>query len=144
MKLLMLLIIFFLGACSNVKPNDPSKINLFKQAEDSYKRGMLTEAEASYLKLTKLSPGVTDAWTKLGNIYVRTGQLDAAVTMYDKCLEVDPKETRCWNNLALTRIKQSMETLKKGLSQVEPNSDEYYRLDGLYNSLAAIIMVKGQ
>jgi Tfp pilus assembly protein PilF len=143
-RIFFLVVLFCLMACSTNPSKSSAIINLFQEADEFYKKGLLTEAEASYLKLTKISPDVTDAWVKLGNIYVRTGQLDAAVTMYEKCLDVDQKEARCWNNMALTRVKQAMETLRRGQVQVEKNSDEYYALEKLYNNLAQVVMVKEQ
>lgn len=143
-RIYFLVVILCLTACSTSQSKSSATINLFQEAEEYYKKGLLTEAEASYLKLTKISPDVTDSWVKLGNIYVRTGQLDAAVTMYEKCLEADQKEARCWNNMALTRVKQAMETLRRGQVQIEKNSDEYYALERLYNNLAQVVMVKEQ
>jgi tetratricopeptide (TPR) repeat protein len=143
-KLGLLIIFSCLVSCATAGSKSSATIDLFKQAEEYYKKGLLTEAEASYLKLVKVSPGVTDAWVKLGNIYVRTGQLDAAVTMYEKCLHVDQKEARCWNNLALARVKQAMETLRQGQGQIELNSDEYYALERLYKKLTEVVMIKEQ
>lgn len=141
-RLILVIVSVFLVSCAATGSKSSVTVGLFKQAEDHYKNGLLTEAEASYLKLVKVSPGVTDAWVKLGNIYIRTGQLDAAVTMYEKCLHVDQKEARCWNNLALARVKQSMETLRQGQRQIELNSDEHYALERLYKKLAEVVTIK--
>lgn len=132
-----------LSGCASTKTSESTAtINLFKKAERSYMQGLLSEAEADYIKLSKIAPDVSEVWVKLGNIYVRTGYLDAAIRMYKRCLEIDPKETRCWNNMALARVKQAMETLEAGAKSMEPNSDDYYVLNELHAKLVEVIAVK--
>lgn len=142
MKVLMIILSIFLLSCATATKGSGETVQLFKQAEDYYQKGLLSEAEASYLKLSKLSPNVSEVWMKLGNIYVRTGYLDASVRMYEKCLDIDQKETRCWNNLALARIKQSMKVLEAGRSQVDIKDDQYEQLNMLYEKLTRVISVK--
>lgn len=135
--------ISFLGGCtSSITKENSSTINLFKKAERSYMQGLLSEAEADYLQLSRIAPDVSEVWVKLGNIYVRTGYLDAAIRMYEKCLEIDSKDTRCWNNMALAQVKQAMKTLEAGVKGMEPNSDDYYVLTELYSKLVDVIAVK--
>jgi tetratricopeptide (TPR) repeat protein len=134
---------FVLIGCTSTKTSEStSTISLFKKAERSYMQGLLSEAEADYIKLSRIAPDVSEVWLKLGNIYVRTGYLDAAIRMYKSCLDIEPKETRCWNNMALARVKQAMETLEAGTKNVEANSDDYYVLTELYEKLVGIIAVK--
>lgn len=144
MKIVIALIaIVFLSGCASTQTSDSSStITLFKKAERSYMQGLLSEAEADYLQLSRISPEVSEVWVKLGNIYVRTGYLDAAIRMYGKCLEIDAGDTRCWNNMALAQIKQAMKTLEAGINDMEPNSDDYYTLTELYTKLVDIIAVK--
>ncbi|MEN0035867.1 MAG: hypothetical protein AAGC78_02315 [Cellvibrio sp.] len=142
MKVLMIFLSIFLLSCATAPKGGGETVQLFKQAEDYYQKGLLSEAEASYLKLSKLSPNVSEVWMKLGNIYVRTGYLDASVRMYEKCIDIDQKETRCWNNLALARIKQAMKVLETGTSQVDIKDDQYEQLNMLYEKLAKVISVK--
>lgn len=84
---------------------------LIEKASSQYEAGLLTEAEASYRKVTDLRPDYYEPWLKLGNIFVRTGQLEAAVRMYRKCTELRPDDVRGWSNLSLTRLKQSLVVL---------------------------------
>lgn len=84
---------------------------LIEKASSQYEAGLLTEAEASYRKVTDLRPDYYEPWLKLGNIFVRTGQLEAAVRMYRKCTELRPDDVRGWSNLSLTRLKQSLAVL---------------------------------
>lgn len=140
---LVIVVLLMVGCATSPKENGKaSTVALLEQADRNYKNGLLSEAESDYLKLSKMAPNVPDAWFKLGNIYVRTGYLDAAVRMYSKCLEVDKHDSRCWNNLAVARVKQSMETLQQGKSELEKNSDDYYLLDRLYQKLVDVIAVK--
>lgn len=132
----------FSGCASTRTSESTTTINLFKKAERSYMQGLLSEAEADYIKLSEIAPDVSEVWVKLGNIYVRTGYLEAAIRMYESCLEIDPKETRCWNNMALARVKQAMETLEQGAKSMEVNSDDYYILTELHSKLVEVIAVK--
>lgn len=109
----LILCLFVVGGCSTINNKDQSskfKI-LVEKASSQYEMGLLTEAEASYRRVIELQPNYYESWLKLGNIYVRTGQLDAAVRMYRKCTDMKPNDVRGWSNLSLTRLKQSLEVL---------------------------------
>lgn len=128
--------------CAIVEPTGRSYADLqeaadnYTRANDAYHSGLLTEAEMQYIKLTKNQPNFFDAWFKLGNIYVRTGQFEGAIKMYEQCIKIKPDDVRPWHNLALTRIKQSLEILTEGMQKVTSNSKDQEKLDLLLNRIA--------
>lgn len=99
------------GCATGAAQNNEEFSILIEKASSQYEAGLLTEAEASYRKVTNLRPDYYEPWLKLGNIFVRTGQLEAAVRMYRKCTELRPDDVRGWSNLSLTRLKQSLAVL---------------------------------
>jgi tetratricopeptide (TPR) repeat protein len=146
--LLLLGTILFLNACASTqqqsvkKMNSSELINLVEEAGEAYKMGLLTDAEIKYREITAKYPRYYDAWLKLGNIYVRTDQLEAAIRVYLKCTEIEPEAMQGWNNLALARLKQAMNALKVGRNNMTKGSIEYKELDDFYKGLATVIAVK--
>ena len=96
----------------------------YATAGEAYKNGELSTAETHYLALVRNDPEFAEGWFRLGNIYVRTGQLDAAVNMYEKALKLNPEDGKVWNNLALARVKQAVAALDEGAINVGQESGE--------------------
>lgn len=111
-RLLMLLAVSLLVGCAS-SPSDSryqeETANTLLMAEESYRHGLWSEAESYYQELVDENPELYQAWFRLGNIYARSGQLDAAVTMYERCLELDPEQARGWYNLSVVRARQSLQ-----------------------------------
>ncbi len=110
-RLILLIVSSLLFGCSSLStskvPGEEAAQRL-SMAEKSYKQGLWQEAESYYRSLLKDNPDLYQAWFRLGNIYARSGQLDAAVTMYERCLELDPDQARAWYNLSVVRARQSL------------------------------------
>jgi Tfp pilus assembly protein PilF len=104
----LFLLLFSGCATTGTSKKDVEFTALVERASSQYGAGLLTEAEASYRKVTQLRPDYYEPWLKLGNIYVRTGQLEAAIRMFTECTELRPDDVRGWSNLSLTRLKQSL------------------------------------
>lgn len=136
----ILLLISLVQGCTSTTPTKPSAnqlIDAFARAERSYDQGLLSDAEQQYRQITLSHPDYYEAWFKLGNIYTRTDQLPAAVLAYEECTRREPEELRCWNNLAIARLKQSIQVLEQGKSQLVAGSPGYEMLDALYTRLVA-------
>lgn len=153
--LLLLFIIFSLSACSNLETNlgnkkgNPQNVSSrfapkLAAAHKAYNEGRLSDAETLFLKYTNEHPNYTEAWFKLGNIYYRTGQYEAAVTAYGNVVQQKPKHSKAWYNLALTRIKQAEVTLERGESQFESTDVNSLKLRNLKNKLRSGIRQKRQ
>lgn len=121
---------------SNKTTNDKKLSELNYQAYQAFQHAMLERAEPLYRQIIERQPSNHDAYFMLGNIYLRMGHLDAAVTHYQKALELKPDDTRIWYNLYLTLIQQAINTLEGGLLKIS-TEDLYYepmriQLDKLY------------
>jgi tetratricopeptide (TPR) repeat protein len=58
------------------------------------------------------SPGKARAWGNLGKAYQERGQFDEARAAFERALELDPKQVRALNNLALIYLNQLGEPRK--------------------------------
>lgn len=105
-------------AASPTKPNAP---DLLSQADYLYRSGALVEAEHHYRTIVQQAPRLSLAWYRLGNIYVRTQQFDAAIAAFEQAVRYQPQEEQYWINLTYTRVKQAQQTALNGL-QVIPSS----------------------
>lgn len=114
-KLLMTLsIVLLIQGCSTAAQQKADDMAL---AKTYYDKAFYSEAEQLLLKLREQMPENYDVNFRLGNIYVRTGQLPAAENMYQQCIEIDPAEPKGWYNLALLRVKQAVHLAEQGHRQ---------------------------
>lgn len=86
---------------------------LEQRAEEAYGEGRLLDAEQLYRTILRRVPNSAHAWMRLGNVHLRSNQLDAAVYAYRQCLQHSPDDARCWNNLALGYVKMAVETIEQ-------------------------------
>ncbi len=141
---MLILVVLLLPACVATTGSSPNRVAskpsaLELQLEESfiaYNEGRLGDSEASLHKILEMHPNLSDAWFKLGNIYYRTGQYDAAVRAYEKTVTYDKENGRAWYNLALTRIKQADIALKIGATQITPDNPYFERLGALRKKLS--------
>ncbi len=132
---LLTIMVLASSGCANTTRDSSRTLNMLHDAERQYNQGMLSSAEASYRKVLQSNPDHHQAWLKLGNIYVRTGQLEAAIIAYENCGIKQSDDIRCWNNLALARVKQGIDALEQGQRHFVPGTAEYDRLSAFYASL---------
>ncbi len=133
--------ILLIGCASNnkTKRSKDDLVVMVKLADKYYDRGVLSSAEAEFRKILKHYPGYYDAWLKLGNIYTRTDQLEAAILAYDNCIAKKPTEMRCWSNLALARMKQSADALERGKKRMVEGSVEHQTLERFHQKILRIM-----
>jgi tetratricopeptide (TPR) repeat protein len=124
------------------KYSSKSKLDEFDQANKFYEAGRLSEAEWLYKQVLKTAPDLDEAWLRLGNIYVRTNQLEAAAIHLDKCTTINPSNYRCWNNLALIRIKQAISTLDQAEKSFPKAAQEKAKLLALRKKLINLMSSK--
>lgn len=86
----------------------------FEQANTYYSRGLYSDAERILLSLAKKTPDNYEVHFKLGNIYVRTGQFEAAERAYGRCMAIDPEQPKGWYNMSLLRVKQALYLAEQG------------------------------
>ncbi len=132
-----LILAALLSACATSASNidGDNNANKLRRAEQAYTDGLFVEAESYYRELVNDNPDLYQGWFRLGNIYARSGQLDAAITMYERCLELDPDQARAWYNLALVRTRQSLRTLADAEQRFADQPGDQRRLSALRQRL---------
>ncbi len=141
----MLILAALLSACATTTPTadgDGSGDKL-RRAEQAYTDGLFVEAESYYRELVNDNPELYQGWFRLGNIYARSGQLDAAITMYERCLDLDPDQARAWYNLALVRTRQSLRTLAEAEQRFADRPADQRRLSALRERLVSALTADG-
>jgi tetratricopeptide (TPR) repeat protein len=109
----------------------------YELAMVSYRDGRFSDAEPMLRKLLEKYPQFAEGWYRLGNLYVRTGQYEAALTAFNECLRYDSHYSKAWYNLSLTHLKMSINILDQGLEQVQIGSEEYNQLQQLKSAMLA-------
>lgn len=108
----------------------------------AYSNGELSQAETRYRQLVNAHPDYAEGWFKLGNIYVRTGQYDAAATMYKKAAQLNPEDAKVWNNLALANIKKAVAVLEEGAQHVQQGSPDQKGMLLLRDRIVQTVLVE--
>lgn len=98
---------------------EDSLIDLQERADQAYAEGRLLDAEQLYRRLLRAHPRSTHALLRLGNTQLRNSELDAAAVSFRECIKYSPEDARCWNNLALTYVKMSSDTLEQSAQFVK-------------------------
>jgi len=128
----------------NIQSEKPSpELSDIIQLEQTAKKAYLDEdwatAEEAYKKLTLQLPGEVEPWFRLGNIYARTNNLDAAVATYREALIRDPKNSKIWHNLGVIQLKQAANTFLEMQQYTEENDPLGVRARYAVNSIANLI-----
>lgn len=114
---------------------------LQQDADRAYEEGRLLDAEQIYQRLLKAVPTSSQSWFKLGNVHLRSDRLEAAEYAYRECLKHASKDTRCWQNLALTYVEMAVGTLEQAGSMTE-DVDTRQRLDAFRQRLVESVNSK--
>lgn len=148
LKYFIVFILVFLSGCVQVHENsgglattdlDNKSLRNLKSADFFYSKGQLTEAEHLFLELLKKHPNYAYAWFRLGNIHARVGQLLLAEKDFQRVIEINPKNGKAWNNLALVRVKQAIIELEESKHFIAIGSVESNRLIILQEKLMTAI-----
>lgn len=130
------LLVALAGCASAPEPQGNSEIlNLQAEAEYAYQLALLDQAETLYLEILRSIPNFAPAWFRLGNIYSRTGRLDAAILAYERCVELEPENQKALYNMALVRLKQSHQIISLARRQNGVDPQVQRQIDGLYQAL---------
>ena len=142
----LILVSHNLVGCSlqNIQSDKPSpELSDIVQLEQTAKKAYLSEdwatAEKAYKNLTLQIPGDAEPWFRLGNIYARTNNLDAAVATYREALIRDPKNSKIWHNLGVIQLKQAANTFLEMQQYTEENDPLGVRARFAVNSIANLI-----
>lgn len=135
---LAFLIALVLQGCAS-GPSEKPFLDTFDRAEADYRQGLLTRAEAGYRKVVQTKPTFYEPWLRLGNIYVRTGQYEAAIRMFEECTRIQPDDVRGWNNLALTRVNQGIDILDQASEHFPVERPEQALLKRTRDNLVRVV-----
>ena len=128
----------------NIQSDRPSPdlseiAQLQQEAKKAYRNGDWATAEKAYQQLTIQMPGEVEPWFRLGNVYARTNQLDAAVVTYREALTRDPENSKIWHNLGVIQLKQAANTFLEMQQYTEENDPLSVRARHAVNSIANLI-----
>lgn len=70
--------------------------------------GALDEAVENLRRAVELDAKFSDAWLGLGNAYMEQGKFAEAVDAYTSCIEGDPNNAQCRNNVPLAQKKAAL------------------------------------
>ena len=110
--------------------------NYFNDGNQSYKRGDLEGALASYDKVLKVDKSFFQAHYQIGVIQSKMGDKDAAVESYEKALTVNPKFYKGF--FALGLAKSSMNDREGAISALESAVDINPGYDKAYGAMGDI------
>ena len=91
-----------------IEYNEITKIE--QQAQKAYNEKDWVAAEAAYQKLVENLRQESEPWFRLGNVYTRTNRPDEAIYAYQQSLNINPNNTKAWNNLGVTQLRQATNT----------------------------------
>jgi len=136
--LCLVLVLFAAGCAANGEPlaENGGVEELLTEAGQAYEEGRLDDAEHALNRVLAQDKTVAEAWFVLANVHYRKGRLAAAVRAYEKTLRFDPSNNEAWHNLALTRVKQAVNTLDRRLDEMAHDEPGRQRLLGLRRALA--------
>lgn len=137
---LALLLMTLLAGCASTPPPQPAAAaapvqTQLQKADRALREARLTDAEVLYRSLIQTHPELPEVWLRLGNVYTRQGQLDAAVRIYNEGLQHSRNDGRLWYNLAIARVKQAVQTLEASSAELPPDSPYRPRIQQLHDAL---------
>ena len=106
-----------------------------RAADQALREARLTDAEIRYRRLTEEHPEISEAWLRLGNVYTRQAQLEAAIRVYQEGLRYGRTDGRIWYNLAIAQLKQAVDTLEASSAVLPEDSPYRPRIRALHESL---------
>jgi Cytochrome c biogenesis factor len=109
------------------------------RADAAYQNEDWKAAEADYSNLTKKLPGDAELWFRLGNVYARTGQYDAAVAAYREALVRDTKNSKVWHNLGIIQLRQAANTFIEMVQYTEESDPLNQRARYIINSMTNLM-----
>lgn len=97
-------------------------------------------AEAAYRKAIELDPSLANAYTNLGNLEYRRGNIDAARREYERALSIDAEQPEAFYNLGFLALEHgdaesAVDLFRQALSSDPGFSDAHFNLALAYEEL---------
>ncbi|MDF3981715.1 tetratricopeptide repeat protein [Luteibacter sp. PPL201] len=114
------------GTLPDAAPRTDDVASERADADRAYAKGEIAHAATLYEAVVEALPDDADAWFRLGNARFRLQQPDAAVTAYDRAVQLDPHHARALYNLGVVRMKQAQAALLSS-AEASPPGDPLRR-----------------
>ena len=120
------------------QPEDPD--TLFTLGLIEKRRGNSAQAEKWYQRAILQSPEFSEAYSNLGNVYLGKKEANAAVTSYQKSVDLDPMKAAYHYNLSRAYAEETFLSGKKDQEfqrarQLDPQLIDYYSaIDALHGT----------
>ena len=130
-----------LPSAENVSPKSVAKATLlFKKAEMHMERGELQQAEKTLIQALSLNPAFSDAYNKLGLIYLSQQQFGKAENIYRKLILSESNEPIFFSNLGMAlygqkKLDEAKNFYKKALELDSSRSGRFFSLGQICNEL---------
>lgn len=109
-----------LNGCASTKEGNKGVYAISFNADKAYTQSNWTEAEVLYLQLTKLMPDDARAYFRLGNVYLKQGQVNKSVAAYEKAIFTDSEKAKYYHNLAVARMMQARQSFAVAIDKAKP------------------------
>ena len=144
LRIVILFTLVALTGCNQLNIIQPDKnlpdlVATQQRADAAYRNEDWKAAEKDYVYLAKNTPGEVEPWFRLGNIYARTNQLDAAVATYREALVRDPKNSKIWHNLGIVQLRQATNTFIEMLQYTDENDPLNQRAKHVVNAVSDLM-----
>jgi len=133
-------VLILVSGCASQAPK-PAMVQKYERALEYYRQSRFTDAEALFQQIVQAHPDHVDTWFRLGNLYVRTGQNEAAVYAFTQCLKRNPQYSKAWHNLALVHVKQAVAVLEEGMTHLSVNAPERASFERVRDALGGVSVV---
>lgn len=124
-------LILMTGACAQ-SPVEKVKATLGTRAmaDEFYAERDCANAIPAYRKVVEDMPAYTEAWLRIGNCHVFTGNYDSAMSSYQEALKIDPGYVKAWYNLIHVQARvlgESVSAMYRSVDQSDPMAVEVRR-----------------
>jgi len=107
--------------------------------ESAYAAGDWRGAELHYRALVTAMPQDAELWFRLGNIYARIDQPDAAVSAYGEALLRDQNLGKAWFNMGVVQLRQAASSFLKMKAHAAPGDPAVAQGTAAYDAVMAIL-----
>jgi len=99
-----------------------------------FRKKMIAEAQAEFIRTTELAPSFAGAYHQLGLVHQQQGDLEKALAFYEKAAELDPNSVESLYNgglilFGLNRIPEALTLFEKAL-KTKPDDPEFLEMAG--------------
>lgn len=108
-------------------------------AFQAYAQGDWITAEQRFLALTRRVPGEGEFWFRLGNIYARTHQPEAAIEAYKEALLRQYDTPKAWHNMGIVYLRQAGNAFTQLLTELEPGDPFYPRIHSMNQAVIDLL-----